>query len=326
MKYPEPRKKPEFSYTSIDGQKVWPTEVREQFFRKKSGELATKLMGEWCGSGVYGKIENVGPLIDIARKMPGDAFEKTAEGFFNYYFKGDMVKTREDDTHTLAYGSKRARVALAHKYHCNEEELAYYIKVRNPQPPEGIVGVMRQMYRDIQDGRGRCLRPNEVTYEQVVNLVFHEIYDRALVGIQREATVENWVKENFSRKGITIIESDQKTDVSQGVDYELTYRGRILAGIQVKGASFKQNDFESRMMRLSAQQEVYKRRTGAEVLMAYVEGKKGRMHIVNSNNLENEIKKCIRDVDREIERYHRSRTPQQQTRPQTRNTRNEIER
>ena len=90
-----PRREPEFSLNSIDGQKVWPKEERDLFFRKSSGENAVAMMDEWS-RGRCGRITNIGALNDIARKMADDGSELTAENLFKYYFTGKLAKEREE--------------------------------------------------------------------------------------------------------------------------------------------------------------------------------------------------------------------------------------
>lgn len=333
-----PRRDPEFTINSIDGQKVWAKEERDKFFRQSSGETSIALMREWS-AGPYGKIANIGPMNDIARAMVDDGIELNAENLWHYYFSGKLAKERDDDLHTLDYGSRKARDNLVRKYKCYPNQLRYYITIRTPKPKNDLIKQMRGMYAKIEAGNGLALKPGQVTYEQVVNLYINQLIDRTVTGLERELTAEKWLDDELTRKGVTVVKADRRTDVTQGVDYELQYRGRILLGIQVKGCAFATGDTGNLAERLTAQQRAYSNRTGAPVQMLFVKGKsKEKMQVMNSHQVLGRANACIgkmdRDIDREINGQSRSnpsrtgqrnhqntRQPQRQNRPRpTRNS------
>lgn len=320
-----PRREPEFSLNSIDGQKVWPKEERDLFFRKSSGENAVAMMDEWS-RGRCGRITNIGALNDIARKMADDGIELTAENLFKYYFTGKLAKERDDDLHTLEYGSRKAREYLVHKYKCYPNQLRDNITVRAPKTQADIVKQMREMYARIEAGNGLTLKAGQVTYEQIVNLYVNQLFDRTLVGLERELAAEKFLAEQLSEKGVTFTRAGKRTDVAEGVDYELQYRGRALLGIQVKGCAFAAHGAgDEAAIRLTAQQRAYKNRTGAPVQMLYIRGKdKDRMGVVNDRQVlgrvDYRIEKIDGDIEREREnrsRYNTSRSGQQRNHQRT---------
>ena len=273
--------------------------------------------------------------------MADDGIELTAENLFKYYFTGKLAKERDDDLHTLEYGSRKAREYLVHKYKCYPNQLRDNITVRAPKPQADIVKQMREMYAKIEAGDGLTLKAGQVTYEQIVNLYVNQLFDRTLVGLERELAAEKFLAEQLSEKGVTFTRAGKRTDVAEGVDYELQYRGRALLGIQVKGCAFAAHGAGNEAaIRLTAQQRAYKNRTGAPVQMLYIRGKdKDRMAVVNDRQVlgrvDYRIEKIDGDIEREREnrsRYNTSRSgqqrnhqrthqPQRQNRPQpTRNS------
>lgn len=87
-----------------------------------------------------------------------------------------------------------------HKYKCYPNQLRDNITVRAPKPQADIVKQMREMYAKIEAGDGLTLKAGQVTYEQIVNLYVNQLFDRTLVGLERNLPQKSSSLSSFPKK------------------------------------------------------------------------------------------------------------------------------
>lgn len=272
----------EYPVSQVDGQKVWSYEDRMAFFKRSNGIATIHLMDEWS-KGAHGRIAFVGPLQTLARKITDKA---TPDDFMKLYF--DDAVEMYTDLQMARDGTHQEKAALAVKYNCFVPELPHYIRCAHGRSLGDVALQARRMYNLIDSGQGNYVRPGEVTYEQVINLYIHNLFDMTVIGHNREVKASEWLNTVFSSKGITVSEASNYTDTKEGVDFELIYKGRLLAGIQVKGIAFSSERVVGEVVnkgRLTAQQEAYKARTGVPVIMCYISRVRELEVVPNANEI-----------------------------------------
>lgn len=282
---------------TIGGVKIWSEEERAKFFRRKH-KMVIPLLDEWnelsCGA-----IGRIGPVLTIARDAErGPDGKISLESFVRCY--EESAKERDKELAILANGTEAEKKKLAEKYpDVDEVNLQAAIRTSHGHTYDEIAAQAKHMYDVINYGMGEFCKPHQYDIETITNLYISRIYDATLTGFAREEKASEWLNTVLRPKGYTIKESDYQTDVTEGIDFELYYKGRLVGGVQVKGYNYSNCNVRGEVtshVRLSQQHKNYKARTGAEILFCYVEDYKGLLQVRNANEIvriSNEIKERI---------------------------------
>ena len=222
------RRKEEKKYSmpeTIGGVKVWSEQERKDFFRRKNADVIP-LLDEWnemdCGA-----IGKIGPVITLARNAERNAAGKvTIESFARYY--EESAKEREKELIILKDGTEAERRTLVERYPSVEPvNLETTIWKSHGHSYEEIARQAKYMHDVINFGMGTFCKPNQYDLETITNLFVSRVYDAAIVGYEREEKAEQWLKTVLEPKGMKVQQTDYQTDVNDGIDFELYYKGRL---------------------------------------------------------------------------------------------------
>lgn len=281
----------------IGGVKIWSEAERAKFFRRKHKSVIP-LLDEWnelsCGA-----IGRIGPVLTLARNAErGPDGKISLDSFVRCY--EESAKERDRELEILAHGTEAEKKKLAEKYpDVDEVNLQAAIRTSHGHTYDEIAAQAKHMYDVINYGMGEFCKPHQFDIETIMNLYISRIYDATIIGYAREEKAMEWLSTVLEPKGYTIKESDYQTDVTEGIDFELYYRGRLCGGVQVKGYNYSNCTVKGEVTshaRLSQQHKNYKARTGAEIIFCYIEDYKGLLHVRNANEIiriSNEIKERI---------------------------------
>lgn len=288
---------------TIGGVKVWPEQERKEFFRRKNADVIP-LLDEWneidCGA-----IGKIGPVITLARNAERNAAGKvTVESFARYY--EESAKERERELIILREGTEADKKGLVEKYPSVEPvNLESAIWNSHGHSFEEIGQKAKYMHDVINFGMAEFCKPNQYDLETITNLYVSRVYDAAIVGYEREEKAEQWLKTVLGPKGFTVQQTDYQTDVNDGIDIELYYKGRLCGAVQVKGFNYTNGEVKGEVsshVRLAKQHECYKRRTGAEIMFCFIEKYRGLMQVRNAN----EIVRICDEIKERIDAKERS--------------------
>lgn len=308
---------------TIGGVKVWSEQERKDYFRRKNADVIP-LLDEWnemdCGA-----IGKIGPVITLARNAERNAAGKvTIESFARYY--EESAKEREKELIILRDGTETERRALVEKYPSVEPiNLETTIWKSHGHSYEEIARQAKYMHDVINFGMGTFCKPNQYDLETITNLFVSRVYDAAIVGYEREEKAEQWLKTVLEPKGMKVQQTDYQTDVNDGIDFELYYKGRLCGAVQVKGYNYTNNDVKGEVsshVRLAKKHECYKRRTGAEIMFCYIEKYRGLMQVRNAN----EIIRICNKIKERIDAQERSYAPRPHREETVKRSAAEIER
>lgn len=298
---PEAKENPYELPQQIDGQNIWSAEKRKETFRRKNKDIIP-LLDEWNAQGC-GSITSIGPVQQMIRQMPGTPEEKTAAAFAAYY--AESAVRRDQELGIVKVGDKREIFKLECKYPNAFGQLEMAIRDNAGHTYKELGYQAKRMYDLQQLGMGKCCKPNQFSYEQIMNLYIARVFDSTVIGFQREVKTESWLNAALGSKGVTVRQASHDTDVNEGIDLELFYRGRLIEGIQVKGTNFNNREVQGEVenhARLTKQQKLYAARTGARVLMAFVREYRGQLVITNANEIMNRTNETIQYIDRKLDR------------------------
>ena len=288
---------------TIGGVKVWSEQERKEFFRRKNADVIP-LLDEWneidCGA-----IGKIGPVITLARNAERNAAGKvTVESFARYY--EESAKERERELIILREGTEADKKGLVEKYPSVEPvNLESAIWNSHGHSFEEIGQKAKYMHDVINFGMAEFCKPNQYDLETITNLYVSRVYDAAIVGYEREEKAEQWLKTVLGPKGFTVQQTDYQTDVNDGIDIELYYKGRLCGAVQVKGFNYTNGEVKGEVsshVRLAKQHECYKRRTGAEIMFCFIEKYRGLMQVRNAN----EIVRICDEIKERIDAKERS--------------------
>ena len=245
----KPNEQVDVTLTTLDGEKLWPVEIRNKFFLSPDSKNPgiNILRMEW-DKGYFGSIENIGMVLWLCMQMPS---EKTADNFFEYYFFQNQEE-RDSDLYEAKYGDEEKRSQLNTKYHIDVDEemrsqliikygmdiddLLTRIKWFNAHPLEDIIELFRIFWDTIQLYEFVYGNSENVSREVVANFFVSRIVDSSIIGYWREKKVEKWLEGILEGTGVIVKKTSVNVDVFQGVDYELFENNKLLLGIQVKGS------------------------------------------------------------------------------------------